>query len=78
MSYIIFFTGQKTGRFIASTKRNFYTGSLQNRQINVLLAVRVISVGCTTISAANCHNTHAIYQVPPEDEQVMLETRTGP
>jgi hypothetical protein len=33
--------------------------------------------------AANWHNTHAIYQnaicvAPPEDEQVMFETRRGP
>jgi hypothetical protein len=30
---------------------------------HLVYCVRVMTVGCTAISAANLHNTHAIYQV---------------
>jgi hypothetical protein len=38
--------------------------------------VRVMSVGCTRIGVE--HTQSAVCVAPPEDEQVMLETRRGP
>jgi hypothetical protein len=57
---------------------------------HLLYCVRVMSVGCTWMDwnsspvAANIHNTHArnkssaVCVADPEDEQVMLETCSGP
>jgi hypothetical protein len=44
-------------------------------KLHLVYCVRIMSVGCTRIEVFHFnHNMHAIYQVLPEDEQVMLET----
>jgi hypothetical protein len=50
--------------------------------------VRIMSVGCATIAVKlqSCHSQltyarnipSAVFDAPPEDEQVMLETCRGP
>jgi hypothetical protein len=52
---------------------------------HLVYCLRFMSAGCTNIEvdfnpgAANWHNTHAIYKIPPpENEQVTLETCRGP
>jgi hypothetical protein len=55
---------------------------------HLVYCVRIMSVGCGTVAVSlQCHSqltlyarniTNVICVAPPEDEQVMLETRTGP
>jgi hypothetical protein len=44
---------------------------------HLVYCVRVMSVGCTRIGVEHS-NPGVVCVVPPEDEQVMLETCRGP
>jgi hypothetical protein len=54
---------------------------------HLVYCVRILSVGCGTVAMKlkPCHShshvrstPNAVCEAPPEDEQVMLETCTGP
>jgi hypothetical protein len=44
---------------------------------HLVYCMRVMSVGCTRIGVP-CIISSVVYAVPPEDEEVMLETCRGP